>query len=74
MIIRHARPSDAGAIATYLLMAMEDIVYGFIGIKDPAAAFEFMHYFTQRESNQYSWQNCWLVEVGNTVGGCRKCV
>jgi hypothetical protein len=31
MVIRKAKPEDAKAIATYLMLAMEDIVYQFIG-------------------------------------------
>lgn len=31
MNIRHATPKDAKAIATHLMLAMEDIVYVFIG-------------------------------------------
>jgi hypothetical protein len=31
MIIRKATPKDSSAIATHLMLAMEDIVYQFIG-------------------------------------------
>lgn len=67
MIIRKATPQDAEAFATHLLLAMEDIVYGFIGERDPAKAKEFMQHFAVREANQYSWQNCWVAERDGEV-------
>lgn len=69
MIIRPATPNDADPLATCLLLAMEDIVYGFIGTKDSRAAIEFMRHFTGREANQYSYQNCWVAEVDGEVVG-----
>jgi len=62
MRIRKATPNDSPFIARYLLLAMEDIVYEFIGEKDPQKALDFLLYFTQRENNQYSYQNCWVAE------------
>ena len=67
MIIRKATPNDAEFIATYLLLAMEDIVYKFIGSKDKAKAREFMLHFVQQANNQYSYQNCWVAEVNSEV-------
>lgn len=65
--IRKATLQDAESIADYLLIAMEDIVYEFIGEHDHKKARDFMLYFSQRENNQYSYQNCWVVEVDNEV-------
>src|SRR5688500_15432094 len=62
MIIRKAVLSDSEFIATYFLLAMEEIVYTFIGRQDPKEAREFMLHFVKRENNQYSFQNCWVVE------------
>ena len=62
MIIRKARPNDSQYIAKYLLLAMEDIIYEFIGEKNHQKALEFLMYFTQKENNQYSYQNCWVAE------------
>lgn len=67
MIIRRARWNDAEAIATHMLLAMEDIVYGFIGERDPIRAKEFMLFFAGQEANQYSWQNCWVGEEEGAV-------
>jgi ribosomal protein S18 acetylase RimI-like enzyme len=67
MIIRRATLDDSAFIATCLLLAMEDIVYKFMGRKDHEKAKEFMLYFAERESNQYSYQNCWVAEVDKRV-------
>lgn len=62
MIIRKANQEDANPITNYLLLAMEAIVYEFIGQKDPITAREFLHHFVKQEANQYSYQNCLVVE------------
>lgn len=62
MIIRSATIKDSESIIAYLLLAMEDIIYEFIGEKNHGKAVEFMRNFTEKESNQYSFQNCWVVE------------
>lgn len=62
MIVRRATMEDSYLIATYLLLAMEDIVYKFIGEKDYQKAKGFLAYFAERENNQYSYQNCWVAE------------
>ena len=67
MIIRKATPRDAKAIATHLLLAMEEIVYGFIGERNGARALAFMQHFAAQEANQYSWQNCWVAEQDGEV-------
>lgn len=67
MIIRRARWNDAEAIATQMLLAMEDIVYQFIGERDTTKAMEFLLHFAARKANQYSWQNCWVGEEEGAV-------
>jgi len=68
--IRQANKEDAEIIATYLLLAMEDIVYEFIGEKNRIKAMEFLVYFTERQNNQYSYQNCLVAEAeGEVVAG-----
>ena len=67
MIIRKATVKDATFIATYLLLAMEDIVYTFIGEKDHRKARAFMLHFVAQEDNQYSYQNCWVAEQDGEV-------
>jgi ribosomal protein S18 acetylase RimI-like enzyme len=60
--IRKGSLHDAEYIATYLMLAMEEIVYKFIGERDAKKARDFMLYFAERENNQYSYQNCWVAE------------
>lgn len=69
MIARKALPIDSPAIASCLLLAMEDIVYKMMGVDDAKEALSFMQYFVEQENNQYSWQNCWVVEEGGRVVG-----
>jgi ribosomal protein S18 acetylase RimI-like enzyme len=65
--IRKATLNDAETIATYLLLAMQDIVYKFIREEDPLQAKAFMLHFVKKEYNQYSYQNCWVAENGKEV-------
>ncbi|NLO50264.1 MAG: GNAT family N-acetyltransferase [Bacteroidales bacterium] len=67
MIIRKATPADADRIAPLLLLAMEDIIFKFIGDRDQEKAKSFLLYFIKKENNQYSYQNCLVAEVGNEV-------
>ncbi|MBB1285011.1 GNAT family N-acetyltransferase [Flavisolibacter sp. BT320] len=65
--IRRATQADSEAMASCLLLAMEEIVFAFIGEKTKAKAAAFMNYFTLRENNQYSFQNGWVVEENGKV-------
>jgi ribosomal protein S18 acetylase RimI-like enzyme len=65
--IRKATSTDAKDIATHLLFAMEDIVYKFIGEENTEKANGFMLHFAARPNNQYSYENCWVAEVNNSV-------
>ncbi len=67
MIIRKATQKDSAFISSYLLLAMEDIVYKFIGEKDYHKANTFLSYFAVREHNQYSYQNCWVAEIEGEI-------
>jgi ribosomal protein S18 acetylase RimI-like enzyme len=67
LIIRMATAADSKVIARYLLLAMEDIVYGFIGRRDAMKALAFMEYCVERPNNQYSWQNCLVAEEHGQV-------
>ena len=69
MIIRKATSIDAPDIAECLLLAMESIVYAFIGKNDPIVAYEFLLHFVAQEDNQYSYQNCWVVCNNNQIIG-----
>lgn len=67
MTIRNAVPKDAEPIATFLLLAMEDIMYKFIGKEDYEQARNFLLHFVKKKNNQYSYQNCWVVEAENQI-------
>lgn len=62
MLIRKAFLTDSERISSCLLLAMEEIVYRFMGEESSEKAQAFMFYFVEKENNQYSWQNCWVVE------------
>jgi len=62
IFVRKATLNDPEIIATYLSLPMEDILYKFIGEEDLSKAREFILHFVARENNQYSYQNCWVVE------------
>ena len=67
MNIRHATPKEAKGIATHLMLAMEDIVYVFIGEQNYDKAFSFLQHFAQLPANQYSYENCLVVEEQGEV-------
>ena len=67
IIVRKATPDDSEVIASCLFLAMEDIVRKFIGEEDSKKARDFMLYFVKKDSNQYSYQNCWVAEENMKV-------
>lgn len=67
MIIRKAKPEDSKRITSHILLAMEDILYNFIGEKSFEKGFQFIESLVNEKNNQYSYENCWVVEVGNAV-------
>lgn len=69
MIIRKATKADSEFIAPCLLLAMEDIIYKFIGKKDYDSARDFLLYFVKTENNQYSYQNCFVAEENQEIIG-----
>ncbi|MBO0321972.1 GNAT family N-acetyltransferase [Muricauda sp. CAU 1633] len=69
MLIRKAKKEDSIIIAEHLFLAMEDILYQFIGVEDAKKAKEFLLHFVERENNQYSYQNCLVAESADGVEG-----
>ncbi|HUH74476.1 MAG TPA: GNAT family N-acetyltransferase [Chitinophagales bacterium] len=67
MLIRKAKVEDSKEIAELLLLAMEDIVYQFIGINSLEQATRFLENSTSQPSNQYSYENCWVIESNQEV-------
>ena len=67
MIIRKSLSSDSETVTSCLFLAMQEILYKFIGEDDSRKAFAFMRYLVENEGNQYSWENCWVVEEEGRV-------
>ena len=68
MIIRKATPQDTKEIATYMMLAMEDIVYEFIGENSKEKALSFLEKLILQKDNQYSYENCWVIDDnGNAI-------
>lgn len=62
MFIRKARADESKVIVPYILLAMEDIAYQFIGENSQEKITQMMENLVGRKSNQYSYENCWVVE------------
>lgn len=62
MLIRKAISEESKLIAPYILLAMEDIAYRFIGTNDLEKATHWMESLIREKGNQYSFENCWVVE------------
>lgn len=61
MLIRKAKPEDSKVIASLIFLAMEDIVYRFIGENSEERAIWLLDSLIQEKNNQYSYENCWVV-------------
>lgn len=78
MTIRNAKVDDSKEIATYMMLAMKDIVYQFIGENSMESATLFLESLICKEANQYSYENFWVAEnkediiaVANVYDGAR---
>lgn len=70
MIIRRATKDDSEDLAYYVMLAMEEIVYAFIGKEDKDQATAFILDMVKTPGNQYSYTNGWIFEMyGWAVGG-----
>lgn len=67
MIIRQGTFQDSEQIAAYLLLAMEEITYRFIGQRDRELALRFLVQLVQQKGNQYSYDNNWVIEDDGKV-------
>jgi len=67
MKLRKAKKEDHQILAIMLLSAMEDLIYEFLGVKNKTKALEFLEFLTEKENNQYSYQNCYVLEVENDI-------
>ncbi|SIR25500.1 GNAT family N-acetyltransferase [Maribacter ulvicola] len=69
MIIRKAKIEDAVKISEHLFLAMEGFLYEFIGMRNSKQAKKFLHYFVEKENNQYSYKNCFVAETDRGIEG-----
>lgn len=69
MLIRKATPNDSTPITAAILLAMDDIIYRFIGDNTTDRAFHFVEDLVREKGNQYSYENCWVAESENEVVG-----
>jgi ribosomal protein S18 acetylase RimI-like enzyme len=67
MIIRKSKPEESNAIASCIALAMKDIIYHFIGEDSAEKAIWFLNTLIQEKGNQYSYENCWVVESENEI-------
>lgn len=67
--IRNAEMEDAKAISELLFLAMEEILYEFIQSSNSLKARELLRHFVSQKGNQYSYENCFVAELNNTIVG-----
>lgn len=69
MIIRKARIKDSQAITDLLLLAMDTIIFEYIGDNSIDKARCFLEGFVQKTTNQYSYENCLVADLGKEIVG-----
>lgn len=69
LTFRPAEAHDAAKIAPIMLLAMEDIVYYFIGERNLQKAVDVLTYFIAQEGNQYSYTNILVAEEDQEILG-----
>jgi len=67
--LRKAQPQDIDSIAQLMLLAMEDVVYFFLGTQDQEQALSFLKQHIARSGNQYSLENIIVAEEDSIILG-----
>ncbi|SFS90154.1 GNAT family N-acetyltransferase [Sphingobacterium wenxiniae] len=67
--LRRAHITDATQLASIMLLAMEDIIYYFIGKRDYQEAVAFLQYWIEQPCNQYSYENILVAEEKGEILG-----
>ncbi|MCL2413433.1 MAG: GNAT family N-acetyltransferase [Bacteroidales bacterium] len=67
MTIRKAKLEDSKAVADYIMLAMEEIVYQFIGRDAKEEATQFMENLVRKTANPYSYENSWVVDIDGDI-------
>lgn len=66
-VIRKAIGKEATKIAPLLFSAMGEVICQFIGVNDKLAALDFMGKLISMPENQYSFENCTVVEMNGRI-------
>ncbi|KEO73073.1 GNAT family N-acetyltransferase [Anditalea andensis] len=69
MEIRKGKLEESTFIATLIFLAMEDILYHFIGENDSEKGMDLLTRLVSDTGNQYSYENSWVVEANGHIGG-----
>lgn len=69
MITRKAVVEDSASITSLLMLATGEVICRFIGEPNFSKAVDFLCHFVKSENNQYSFQNCYVVEDGGEIIG-----
>lgn len=67
MTFRTAEFKDITVIKDHLFLAMEDLAYYMIGQKDQALGKRLFQDMLMLPKSQYSYTNCYVLEIGNQV-------
>lgn len=67
MPIRKAQPVESHLIAPLIFLAMEDIVYHYIGEKSRDKAIKLLDSLIGESGNQYSYEHCWVMETEGEI-------
>lgn len=62
MRLRKAIIQDSNIIAQCLFLAMKEIVFYYIGAEDESEAHTFLETLARQKGNQFSYENCWVLE------------
>lgn len=67
IVIRKAKIQDSQMIASIMILAMKDIAYQFIGENSVIKASLFLESLIRKKANQYSYENCWVIESNKEI-------
>lgn len=67
MLIRKAKAEESQIISYLILLAMEDIVYGFIEENSFEKAVKWLNSLVKEKNNQYSYENCWVAQLDHEI-------
>ena len=67
--IRKAKPDEAKVLAEHVILAMEAIVFSFIGRTSHKEAVAFLSSLISEKGNQYSYENCHVLEIDGAIVG-----